>query len=181
MLDFTDYVADLRALVDEHHLGEGRYARWSTRCGGAEPAVNPYGCADAVNILYTLGELPSSEAARREHMAALRDLQDPDSGSFDEPTHRREHTTAHVVAALELFDARPAHRLHFLEPLLDRDALERYLDALDWSRPWPASHGGAGVAAALFLTGRVSHTWLSWYFDWLDAHVDPGTGLWRRA
>lgn len=60
-----------------------------------------------------------------------------------------------------------------------------------WHHIWRGSHIGGGIAA---IIGTLSHLleewwpkrvqvdeWFSWYFDWLDAHVNPKTGMWQRA
>jgi hypothetical protein len=101
---------------------------------------------------------------------------------FEEPTHHRIHTTAHCVAALELFDARPAHRLRELDPLKDAAALHAFLRALDWrATPWSESHRGAGLFAALVISGEVDLNWQDTYFDWLWDWADPQTGLFCGA
>lgn len=142
---------------------------------------DPYGSAGAANILYTLGILPSSADERAAWVTSLQSFQDPTTGRFDDATHSRFHTTAHLSAALELFEARPAHRLTFLDELTDPTAITGFLDGLDWSNPWRSSHDGAGSASALILTDAVGPEWTAAYLDWLDAEVDPDTGVWRRG
>lgn len=181
--DLTGFIDKLFGWLDAHHLGtSGAYVR---RTHGSPPDMatppDAYGCADAANILYTIGSFPGDPAEREQWVAQLQSFQDPLTGSFQDKTHSKYHTTAHCVAALELFDARPRHPLTFLSPLLDRAELERFLDSLDWQQPWPASHNGAGCAAALAIMGEASYEWRDWYFDWLDANVDPETGFWRRG
>ena len=85
------------------------------------------GGADAANILYTIGRFPEEPAQRAQRVAALRSLQDSGTGLFEEPTHHTIHTTAHCVAALELFDAKPAHNLSGLAQYADPKALRRFL------------------------------------------------------
>ena len=105
-------------------------------------------------------------------------MQTPETGLFYEGTHHTIHTTAHVVAALELFDARPLYPLTALLPYRDKDTLYRFLESLDWAgKPWPQSHQGAGLFAALTITRSVSAQWQTWYFDWLRERCDPVTGI----
>ena len=61
MHDIRPLIEKIKKIIDSHYLQEpGKYARWiaqdekQTRDLGA----TPYGCANAVNILYTIGELP---------------------------------------------------------------------------------------------------------------------------
>ena len=91
------------------------------------------------------------------------------------------HTTAHCIAALELFDARPKYELTDLHRYLDREELYLFLVGLHWERdPWIASHQGAGIYAALVLAGETTRTWQDWYFSWLYDEADPATGFWRK-
>ena len=60
---------------------------------------------DAANILL-IGSFPQDPQERCSWISIIRGLQDEESGMFREPTHHEIHTTAHCIAALELFDAR---------------------------------------------------------------------------
>ena len=173
------------SLVDRHALGPpGAYARWTrpNASGPRDLGLNPYGCADAVNLLYTLGKLPRAREERSAWIDTLQGLQDPEDGFFREATHHPIHTTAHCVAALELLDAGPLHPLRGLAPLREPGAMEAFLDSLDWpGNPWLESHRGAGLYAALVLVGDVDAAWEERYFAWLSREVDPPTGLLRRG
>jgi hypothetical protein len=183
--DLRELVRCIEASVERHSLGEtGRYARWPAKGekGRPGPALNPYGCADAANILYAIGRFPRGSDERRCWVEALQGLQDPETGLFREETHHPLHTTAHCIAALELFDAGPAHPLSDLAHLRDPSAMEAFLEGLDWRwDPWNESHKGAGLFAALVLAGEVSTDWQDRYFAWLCAETDPATGLLRKG
>lgn len=182
-MNFEDYVRFVKARLREYRVADGRYQRHILRTGHeTEGRADAYGTADAANILYTLGELPGEGEARRALSDGIKSFQDPLSGIFVDPTHSDYHTTAHCIAALELFDLRPDHKLRFLAPLVAEPGnLETFLDQLDWMNPWQASHDGAGVAAALALSGEAGQDWFDRYFGWLDAEVDTETGWWRRG
>jgi hypothetical protein len=144
--------------------------------------LNEYGCADAANILYMIGAFPSEPAVREKWVRTLQSLQHPQSGLFVEVTHHPIHTTAHCIAALELFDRKAAHPLKELHQYLDKDALYAMLDALEWKdRPAQASHQGAGLYAALVLQGEADTQWKQWYFDWMWEETDPQTGFLRKG
>lgn len=114
-------------------------------------------------------------------MDTLRGFQAQD-GLFREESHDPLHTTAHCLAALELFDANASRGLRALAGLREPRAVAPFLDGLDWSgQPWTESHRGAGAFAALHLAGEATPAWTAAYCAWLDAEQDPRTGLLRRG
>lgn len=179
--DLRGFETRVLEIVGRHSLGApGAFERWTGIDGpGERPrGPNPYGCADAANILYTLDRFPRDLAWRAGFVEHLRGFQSAEDGLFREATHDPIHTTAHCLAALELFDAGPVHALSGLEPLLDPDALVAFLESLDWrTNPWIESHRGAGLYAALHLAWATTPEWEDRYFAWLEAAGDPATGL----
>jgi hypothetical protein len=180
-IDLTGFLDSVHHITLAHKRPEpGAFARWSV-AGEAGTPPNPYGCADAVNLLYTLGKLPAPPAEREAMAEALRNLQSPEDGLFHESTHHPVHTTAHCIGALEILDARPRHPLVALAGLKTPDGLTSYLDGLEWgSNPWRESHRGAGFYAALAVAEWPGSEWEEAYFGWLERETDPRTGLVRR-
>ena len=176
-----DHLLDkIRATVKSHELSPGVYARylWQDPEGTRKMGANEYGCADAANILYILGDMPRDLEVRQAFVQQLQQFQNPETGLFWEGTHHALHCTAHCIAALELFDAGPRHLLTGLEHLKSRDKLEAFLDDLDWRHnAWSQAHQGAGIYAAMILTGNADPQWQEWYFRWLDRNTDPQYGL----
>ncbi|MBO7170543.1 MAG: hypothetical protein J6W28_05125 [Clostridia bacterium] len=174
----------IRLAVDEHRLESGKYARWCYQSAKGDRDLSrlEYGCADAANILYTLGAFPQDADERASFVQVLQSFQGED-GLFEEPTHHPLHTTAHCVAALELFDAKPLRPLTYHKEHFDtEEKLCAYLASLDWkSGPWNAAHRGAGLYSAMVLTEKMPLTWQNTYFDWLSEHCDPETGLGLRG
>ncbi len=174
-------VEKIHAVVERHRLPDGGYCRWLWDNNGTrELGINEYGCADAANILYTIGHFPQwNDPARAALAQSILDLRHPD-GSFRERTHHAIHTTAHCLAALELFDAVPQspEPCEFLKPYRTREGLYTLLESLRWvEEPWPESHQGAGVYASMLLTGAADLAWQTWYFDWLWEHTDDEYGM----
>lgn len=180
--DARPFLERAEAILERHALGEtGAFARW-TLDPARDRVANAYGVSDAANLLWTLDRFPAGAGERSAWIDALQRFQAPATGLFHEATHHAIHTTAHCVAALELFDARPAHPLAALAELRDADAMERFLGALDWvGAPWTESHRGAGLYAALHLAGESTPAWEARYFAWLARECDAATGLWRRG
>lgn len=183
--DLRPLVQSVQEIVASHRLGpDGAYRRWNwpDTEGKRELGLNPYGVADAANILYTINAFPSAPEERADWINVLRGLQSEKDGMFYESTHHEIHTTAHCIAALELFDARPQHPLKALAPYRVISAMRHYLDQLNWrGQPWAQSHRGAGLYAALTLAGEVSLEWKEAYFAWLLNNTDPATGLVRKG
>ncbi len=179
-----DIIKKIHHTVDTHKIADGQYVRWLWQDdkGSRELGINPYGCADAANILYTIGAFPVDPDERKCWVDALRAMQDPESGLFYEATHHPIHTTAHCTAALELFDATVPHPVHALRHTLDADELENFLENIDWTRnPWSDSHRGAGLYVSMNLCGMATPDWNRRYFQWFWDNADPETGLWRKG
>ena len=172
-------VKKITETVRTHSLGNGNYTRYTLE---GEKKNNEYGCADAANILYTVGEFERDEAKRKAALNALRAFQDPETGLFDEGTHHPIHCTAHCTAALELFDAAPLYPFNALNKYSSVKELYALLDSLEWvNNPWPAAHAGAGIYAAFVLTGEADEKWSDAYFDYLESNADPETGIGKRG
>ena len=180
------FINTVRSVIEAHRLGDGAYARW-TRPNpmygtNLNMGVNEYGCADAANILYTIGDFPRDPGERQAFVNVLQGMQNPQTGLFEEATHHTIHTTAHCIAALELFDVMPLYRLAAYDEYQTREGLYGLLESQRWVEgPWSDSHKGAGLYAALNITGEASAEWNQWYFDWFWQEADPETGLWRRG
>ncbi len=179
------FAKSLLTILGTHSLGTpGAYRRWNSQHGDSvrDLSMNPYGCADAANILYTIGYFPSDSQEREGWVVSLQGLQNAETGLFSECPHSQIHTTAHCIAALELFDAKPLHPLHELQKYKDPKEMLQLLEDLDWKiDPWGASHNGAGIYAALVLAEEVSVEWQNSYFAWLSENFDPASGLLRKG
>lgn len=184
MMNIDGLVGKIRNTVASHRISEGVYARWlwQDSVGSRELGVNEYGCADAANILYTIGDFPQEPEKRAEWVKVLRGMQNPETGMYTEKTHHTIHTTAHCLAALELFDAQPEHRVKALLPYLEKEKMETLLAGLRWyDHPWRDSHEGAGMYASLVITREASLEWQDWYFDYLRENCDPDYGMSRKG
>ena len=178
------FIQNTLDVIESHKVGPGDYARylWQNAKNDREMGSNPYGCADAANMLYTIGHFPEDEAERAAFVKNLLKFQDPETGLFYEHTHHTYHTTAHCAAAIELFDKRPAYPLTALKFLDDPNELRALIDALDWvNDPWPLSHQGAGVFAAKIICETPTIEWQNAYFEHLASHCDKKYGLGREG
>ena len=184
MENIQDIVDHIVATVERHRISPGNYCRWlwQNEKGDRELGSNPYGCADAANLLYTVGHFPADPEERQHWIQTLQNFQQPETGLFYETTHHTFHTTAHCLGALELFDAKPLYPLTAMHRYLPEGKIEEFLENLDWRNdPWDQSHQGAGVYAALVLAEEADLSWCNRYFGWLWDNADPNTGMWRKG
>ncbi len=183
--DIRQLIKDIHKTVKKHELSvPGQYSRWiwQDKSESRFLGVNEYGCADAANILYTIGEFVCDEKTRNARIRALQELQDPETGMFKEATHHTIHTTAHCTAALELFDAKPKYPIYGLHKYFVKDELYALLDGLNWvEQPWSQSHQGAGVYAALVNAGEMTAEFQKNYFEWFWENASPEYGFWKKG
>lgn len=177
--EIEDLIERIRDCVSRHKLAKaGEYRRYTVG-DKKDEGVNPYGVADAANILYTIGDFPRDTETREGFVRTLQAMQDPKTGLYSEATHHPMHTTAHCTAALELFDAAPLYPCYAYAHLLEKDVLYSYLETeIRWdTHPWKDSHLGAGILPIFVNTGVADLKWKDMYFDWMWAHTDPETGF----
>lgn len=182
ILNIDSLIEKIYTTVESHRLEEGKYVRWlwQNEDGGRDLGINEYGCADAANILYTIGRFPETSEKREAWVKTMQDMQNPETGLFTECTHHPIHTTAHCTAALELFDAKPKYPLTDLMQYANKEGLYGLLEGLNWLKyPWPQSHQGAGIYASLVLTESVDNQWVEDYFNWFWDNANPDTGMWQ--
>ena len=185
-IDLRPLIKEVRKAVDTHELPDmkGAYSRWlwQDENGTRELGINEYGCADAMNILYTINDFYCDEETRKARIDALKSLQDKETGMFHEVTHHTIHTTAHCTAALQLFDEKPLYPIKGLHKYLNKDELYALLDGLRWeAAPWRDSHEGAGVYAALVNADEATEDFCKAYFEWFWENADEITGFWKKG
>ena len=61
MINLDSLIDKIHAVVKSHYLGNGAYARylWQDAEESRKMGINEYGCADAMNILYSIGRFPA--------------------------------------------------------------------------------------------------------------------------
>lgn len=181
-LDARQIINAVRETVKRHELSErGAYCRWlwQNEKGDRELGINEYGCADAVNILYTINDFDCDGTTREARINALLSLQNSETGLYNEATHHTIHTTAHCLGALQLFDEKPKYKLSGLEKYKTREGLYSLLDGLNWNDPWPQSHQGAGIYAAFVNSGEITEDFSNDYFEWFWNNASEKTGFWK--
>ena len=96
MYDIQPIINKILDRIEAHKIDTGKYARWiwQDANNSRELGVNPYGCADAANLLYMLGHFPRVPNERDEWVTTMQEMQDKESGLFHESTHHALHTPA---------------------------------------------------------------------------------------
>ena len=181
MINYDALIERIYNVVEKHYLGDGAYARylWQAQDGSRKMGINEYGCADAINILYSINRLPRGEK-RDLCIKALQDLQHEDTGLFEEHTHHFIHTTAHCIAALELFDADPIYPQVEMMKYFTKEGLTDLYNSIRWeTAPWRDSHELAGTYVVGVLTNNVDIDWQNYYFGLLYNNTDPDLGMSR--
>ena len=105
MHDLRPLIQSIEQIVVRHALAKpGQYTRWLTQneAGNRDLGSTPYGCANAVNILYTIGELPASLSEKQTFANVLQAFQNKENGLFENPGNYETHTTAFLSGALYL-------------------------------------------------------------------------------
>ena len=187
-LNIQPIIEGIREAVKLHEI-EGRpgeYRRWLFQNAKGERGMgkNEYGCADAMNLLYTINDFYCDDETRKARIEALQSMQDPETGLFHEKTHHPYHTVAHCTAALQLFDAKPLYPItEFKKYLNSREELFTFLEeGTRWeTNPWRDSHLGAGLYAALVNADEITPEFSENYFEWFRENCDPVTGFWTKG
>jgi hypothetical protein len=185
MYDLRPLIKEIKAIVDTHYLGKpGEYSRWISQdaTNSRDLGSTPYGCANAVNILYTIGELSNSFTGREAFIRVLQGFQNERNGLFEVETNFSTHTTAFVAGAFNLLDSKPQYLPTGFNQYADKEGLYALMESIDWvNDPWLGAHKGAGIYGSMVVTGYATDEWEDYYFDWLDDNADPVTGLWKKA
>lgn len=172
-------IQEIRKCIDRHYLGNpGEYTRWTVG-DRADGKINEYGVADAANLLYTINDFRQAQKDREHWIRILQGMQNPETGMYAEPTHHTIHTTAHCMAALELFDEKPLYPCTALADCLTKEGLYHRLETqIDFEEhPWRDSHIGAGIFVALTMTDAVDLKWKTDYFQWFWDNASPVCGF----
>lgn len=84
-INLDPLIEKIRETVRAHALPNrpGAYTRFAER----KQTPDEYGCADAANIRYTIGDFERNPALRAAAVAELQALQDPETGLFKEESH----------------------------------------------------------------------------------------------
>lgn len=155
-----------------------------------------YGSYHAAHILDMFGELSSFSESDIDAWADMINQKQCDQGYYsnnDDDKHKERipgemdpvwHFTRGMIWTLRVLGKKPAKELKFLEPLLNKDSLYKYVKRYDWSNSWAAGNQICALSTTLMALR-------DWYgvpyvdelleygmFPALEELLDPKTGYW---
>lgn len=148
------------------------------------PKAKPdlYASADIAWIRWMMDDLNAlTPEQRRQWIDFIQDQQQRDGSYTHITNHCPTHAFCHATGALNMLGGKQRYQPKLLEPYRDIAALPRWLDGIDWTKPWGASHDIWGAGLTLACTPSTPQAWRDALFAWLDSQVDPKTGMWRRG
>lgn len=185
VLNINSILENIKKTVERHEVAPGQYSRWlwadPTGVQDRQLGSNAYGCADAANIFYTLNCFPSDPKERELFVKGLQMHQNEKDGLFHEGTHLLTHTTAHCLAALELFDAKPLYPCYDLEKYRTPERMTELLESLAWDTARGPGHIAPAIYSTFAIMRSVDADWTANYFNWLNENCDSEIGLWRKG
>ncbi len=149
-----------------------------------KPTSKPdlYASADIAWIRWMMDDLNAlTPEQRRAWIDVIQDQQRPDGSYVHITGHCPTHAFCHATGALNMLGGKQRYRPKLLDPYLDVADMPRWLDSIDWTKPWGASHDIWGAGVPLACTPSTPQAWREALFAWLDKEVDPKTGMWRRG
>ncbi|EIQ01940.1 hypothetical protein OpiT1DRAFT_00517 [Opitutaceae bacterium TAV1] len=104
-----------------------------------------------------------------------------EDGVYGPGGHSDHHRNGMVIGALGPLGGRQKFPVRFYRDFDTPETAAAWLEKIDWSRQWPASHLFWGGMHCHSLSRHCTAAWREAVFCWLDTHLDPQTGWWRRG
>lgn len=157
-----------------------------------------YGSCFALMTLHYLNQLNRlSDEIKHEWIEYFNSFQDQSTGLYIGPeldqselsspnhdfNHLSMHLTATVLPAMSLLKGKSKYPLKFAHQFLNQCYLSDWLDRRDWSSAWLEGNNILFIGVFLiYLRDReklpAANESLTLIFEWLNAQIDPQTGLW---
>ncbi|HVU32224.1 MAG TPA: hypothetical protein VHE61_02235 [Opitutaceae bacterium] len=184
-------LAAVRAAAGDYAEGlrdrDGRYGAYRT---GRRGRCDLYASCDLAIMRTLLGEdlarvVPERERTEWcEHINSFanHEFGAPSDGSYgDRFGHSPLHANGMVIGALGVLGGRQAHPVSLYDAFAQPESVGPWLESLDWSGAWRASHLFWGGVHCFSFSARAGADWLDAVFGWLERNLDPATGWWRRG
>ncbi len=103
----------------------------------------------------------------------------PSGKYFDTFGHSELHANGMVIGALGVLGGKQRFPVHLYDDFNSEEKVADWLDKIDWTWQWRASHLFWGGMYCYSFSKLCSNAWLARVFDWLDRNLDENTGWWR--
>ena len=106
----------------------------------------------------------------------------PGDGAYEDTFgHAPLHANGMAIGALGVLGGRQPYPVRLYDPFRSVDAVAPWLERVDWSMQWRASHSFWGGMHCFSFSTACTDAWRGAVFAWLDANLDHDTGWWRRG
>lgn len=104
-----------------------------------------------------------------------------EDGVYRGGRHSKQHRNGMVIGALGVLGGQQKYPVKLYEEFNTIEKVAPWLEKIDWSRQWGASHLFWGGMHCYSMSRQCTDAWRKAVFDWLDAGLDPETGWWRKG
>lgn len=123
-----------------------------------------------------------SSGQRKEWVEYINSFANRRDGSyFDRLGHSKLHANGMVIGALGVLGGKQAHRVTLYNDFNTAEEVIPWLEDINWSRQWSASHNFWGGIHCYSMGKEVDQAWLDTVFQWMDNEIDKETGFWRQG
>ena len=176
---------EVRNKIHDHFnsllLSNKPYGAYGT---GISDDTDLYASCDIAIARHIMGEdlvKSISKKQREEWINYINSYQQPEDGSYtDRFNHRKLHANGMTIGALGVLNGRQKYPVKLYNEFNTREKVIPWLEQINWSRQWGASHNFWGGIHCYSLSKRCDQDWLAAVFEWLNTNVDPDTGWWRK-
>lgn len=140
-----------------------------------------YSACDVVLMRTIMGEdLPEllSDGQRAEYIEHINSFAFRDGTYTDTRNHHPLHANGQTIGALGVLGGRQPYPVRLYADFDSPERVVSWLEKLDWSAQWDASHLFWGGLHCFSFSSRCTPKWRGTVLAWLDSHLDPHTGWW---
>lgn len=156
--------------------------------GGPGRRTDLYAACDVAILRAVMGEdlvrtfPPEHRLQWIDHINSYvdRSIKPPDGSYTDTFGHSKLHANGMVVGALGALGGRQKWPVRLYDPFRTPEKVAAWLERIDWSRQWAASHEFWGGMICFSYSRSCPPKWLEAVFNWLDENLDERTGWWRK-
>jgi hypothetical protein len=104
-----------------------------------------------------------------------------EDGVYRGGRHSEQHRNGMVIGALGALGGQQRYRVRLYQEFGTIEKASTWLEGIDWSRQWAASHLFWGGMHCYSMSKDCLAAWREAVFAWLDANLDPESGWWRKG